>query len=258
MIGANPCIDETQVKRNHTHSSAEELWRFTLLKYYKPHGKHSSARTAVMTPSSIERRATSLPLALRRRPLWVSTGVLEWPFWTKLIVVAIGFTGGLIFMYIQCKVYLQLWRRLKAFNRIITVQNCPEKGLHGVQARTGPLANGRHEAVEVPASAPVPAQEAQIDSDMSVEAAVAPAQNPVWLNCEEVEENDANVKIICNQPSGRNFVKVGAERYSVLLLYALSETALTSQVQDVRALWMVSKASACFTQSLDPLWFWTA
>nr|XP_061792143.1 E3 ubiquitin-protein ligase MARCHF8-like [Nerophis lumbriciformis] len=54
-------------------------------------------------------------------------GVLEWPFWTKLIVVAIGFTGGLIFMYIQCKVYLQLWRRLKAFNRIITVQNCPDK-----------------------------------------------------------------------------------------------------------------------------------
>ncbi|XP_043971648.1 uncharacterized protein march1 isoform X2 [Gambusia affinis] len=57
-------------------------------------------------------------------------GVLEWPFWTKLIVVAIGFMGGLIFMYIQCKVYLQLWRRLKAFNRIITVQNCPEKNLH--------------------------------------------------------------------------------------------------------------------------------
>lgn len=109
----------------------------------------------------------------------MSTGVLEWPFWTKLIVVAIGFTGGLIFMYIQCKVYLQLWRRLKAFNRVITVQNCPEKGLHSVQAVTGNLTNGRPEAVEVPASAPVPAQEAQIDSDMSVEAAVAPAQNPV-------------------------------------------------------------------------------
>nr|XP_057931993.1 uncharacterized protein marchf1 isoform X2 [Doryrhamphus excisus] len=54
-------------------------------------------------------------------------GVLEWPFWTKLIVVAVGFTGGLIFMYIQCKVYLQLWCRLKAFNRIITVQSCPDK-----------------------------------------------------------------------------------------------------------------------------------
>ncbi|KAM9314856.1 E3 ubiquitin-protein ligase MARCHF1-like [Pholidichthys leucotaenia] len=109
-------------------------------------------------------------------------GILEWPFWTKLIVVAIGFTGGLIFMYIQCKVYLQLWRRLKAFNRIITVQNCPEKDLHNPQARPSALTNGKHEAVEVPVSPiPVtaPAPEAQMDSDASVEAAVAPAQNPV-------------------------------------------------------------------------------
>ncbi|KAM7394444.1 hypothetical protein PAMP_021248 [Pampus punctatissimus] len=105
-------------------------------------------------------------------------GVLEWPFWTKLIVVAIGFTGGLIFMYIQCKVYLQLWRRLKAFNRIITVQNCPEKNQHNSQAEPSALTNGRHETVEVPVS-PAPAPEPQMDSDMSVEAAVAPTQNPV-------------------------------------------------------------------------------
>lgn len=114
--------------------------------------------------------------------LCVSAGVLEWPFWTKLIVVAIGFTGGLIFMYIQCKVYLQLWRRLKAFNRIITVQNCPEKGLHNSQAQTSALTNGRHETVDVPVSpAPALAPDAQMDSDMSVEAAVAPSRNPVWL-----------------------------------------------------------------------------
>ncbi|KAM7009113.1 uncharacterized protein marchf1 isoform 2-T2 [Tautogolabrus adspersus] len=107
-------------------------------------------------------------------------GVLEWPFWTKLILVAIGFTGGLIFMYIQCKVYLQLWRRLKAFNRIITVQNCPEKGLHGSQPQPNTLTNGRHENVEVPIStAPAVAPEQQTDSDMSVEAAVTPVQNPV-------------------------------------------------------------------------------
>ncbi|XP_036036504.1 E3 ubiquitin-protein ligase MARCHF8 isoform X3 [Onychomys torridus] len=56
------------------------------------------------------------------------TGILEWPFWTKLVVVAIGFTGGLLFMYVQCKVYLQLWKRLKAYNRVIYVQNCPETG----------------------------------------------------------------------------------------------------------------------------------
>lgn len=86
-------------------------------------------------------------------------------------------------MYIQCKVYLQLWRRLKAFNRIITVQNCPEKGLHNSQARTGTLTNGRNETVEVPVGpAPILAPEAQMDSDMSVEAAVAPAHNPVWVN----------------------------------------------------------------------------
>uniref|UniRef100_A0A8D0GH05 RING-type E3 ubiquitin transferase n=1 Tax=Sphenodon punctatus TaxID=8508 RepID=A0A8D0GH05_SPHPU len=53
-------------------------------------------------------------------------GFLEWPFWTKLVVVAIGFTGGLVFMYVQCKVYIQLWRRLKAYNRVIFVQNCPD------------------------------------------------------------------------------------------------------------------------------------
>lgn len=42
------------------------------------------------------------------------------------MVVAIGFTGGLVFMYVQCKVYIQLWRRLKAYNRVIYVQNRPE------------------------------------------------------------------------------------------------------------------------------------
>lgn len=55
-----------------------------------------------------------------------SSGILEWPFWTKLVVVAIGFTGGLVFMYVQCKVYIHLWRRLKAYNRVIYVQNRPE------------------------------------------------------------------------------------------------------------------------------------
>ncbi|XP_036372504.1 E3 ubiquitin-protein ligase MARCHF1 [Megalops cyprinoides] len=80
-------------------------------------------------------------------------GVLEWPFWTKLIVVAIGFTGGLIFMYIQCKVYLQLWRRLKAFNRIIFVQNCPDTVKKSEEKIVPPnQTNGRHDSVEVPVS----------------------------------------------------------------------------------------------------------
>ena len=26
---------------------------------------------------------------------------IRWPFWTKLVVVGVGFTGGLVFMYVQ-------------------------------------------------------------------------------------------------------------------------------------------------------------
>ena len=70
----------------------------------------------------------SLYVLIERTAEEMRSGVLEWPFWTKLIVVAIGFTGGLVFMYVQCKMYVQLFRRWRAFNRIIYVQNAPEKG----------------------------------------------------------------------------------------------------------------------------------
>ncbi|KTG35257.1 hypothetical protein cypCar_00009222 [Cyprinus carpio] len=68
----------------------------------------------------------SLYVLIDRTAEEIKQGILEWPFWTKLVVVAIGFTGGLVFMYVQCKVYMQLWRRLKAYNRVIYVQNRPE------------------------------------------------------------------------------------------------------------------------------------
>lgn len=69
----------------------------------------------------------SLYVLIDRTAEEIHKGLLEWPFWTKLIVVAIGFTGGLVFMYIQCKAYLHLCRRWKAFNRVIFVQNVPGK-----------------------------------------------------------------------------------------------------------------------------------
>lgn len=69
----------------------------------------------------------SLYVLIDRTAEEMRTGLLEWPFWTKLIVVAIGFTGGLVFMYVQCKMYVQLFKRWRAFNRIIYVQNAPEK-----------------------------------------------------------------------------------------------------------------------------------
>uniref|UniRef100_A0A674M9G7 RING-type E3 ubiquitin transferase n=1 Tax=Takifugu rubripes TaxID=31033 RepID=A0A674M9G7_TAKRU len=68
----------------------------------------------------------SLYVLIDRTADEIKRGILEWPFWTKLVVVAIGFTGGLVFMYVQCKVYIHLWRRLKAYNRVIYVQNLPE------------------------------------------------------------------------------------------------------------------------------------
>ncbi|TRY90347.1 hypothetical protein DNTS_023631, partial [Danionella cerebrum] len=89
--------------------------------------------------------------ALVRLSLLNAVGVLDWPFWTKLMVVAAGFFGGLIFMYIQCKVYLQLWRRLKAFNRIIFVQNCPDSIRIGEnRSPLAPQRNGTHGEVEIP------------------------------------------------------------------------------------------------------------
>lgn len=68
----------------------------------------------------------SLYVLIERTMEEIKLGNLEWPFWTKLVVVGIGFTGGLVFMYIQCKMYYQLCRRWRAYNRVIYVQNCPE------------------------------------------------------------------------------------------------------------------------------------
>jgi len=67
----------------------------------------------------------SLYVLIERTAEELNQKQLKWPFWTKLVVVAIGFAGGLVFMYVQCKIYVQLWRRLKAFNKIIYVQHQP-------------------------------------------------------------------------------------------------------------------------------------
>ncbi len=68
----------------------------------------------------------SLYVLIDRTAEEIKLGELQWPFWTKLVVVAIGFTGGLVFMYIQCKAYLHLCRKWKAYNRVIVVQDAPE------------------------------------------------------------------------------------------------------------------------------------
>ncbi|KAL5018899.1 hypothetical protein ScPMuIL_004621 [Solemya velum] len=68
----------------------------------------------------------SLYVLIDRTTEEVAAGALDWPFWTKLIVVAIGFTGGLVFMYVQCKMYIRLCRKWKTYNRVIYIESVPE------------------------------------------------------------------------------------------------------------------------------------
>lgn len=59
----------------------------------------------------------SLFVLIDRATEEVQKGLIDWPFWTKLVVVAVGFTGGAVFMYIQCRQYLHLCYRWRAHNR---------------------------------------------------------------------------------------------------------------------------------------------
>lgn len=59
----------------------------------------------------------SLCVLIERSAEEVRSNRLEWPLVTKLIVVTVGLTGGVVFMYIQCKQYLSLCYRWRARNR---------------------------------------------------------------------------------------------------------------------------------------------
>lgn len=71
--------------------------------------------------------AWSLYVLVERSVEEARRGFVDWSFWTKLIVVVIGSTGGLVFMYIQCKAYITLCRKWRAFNRYVIVDISLEK-----------------------------------------------------------------------------------------------------------------------------------
>lgn len=64
----------------------------------------------------------SLYILIQKTVEEISQNRYDWSFWTKLVVVAIGFTGGVVFMYIQCKMYFQLCNRWRQYNRMIIIQ----------------------------------------------------------------------------------------------------------------------------------------
>jgi hypothetical protein len=102
----------------------------------------------------------SLYVLIDRTAEEIKLGELQWPFWTKLVVVAIGFTGGLVFMYIQCKVYVHLCRKWKAYNRIIVVQDSPEGVLKQkaamAAARSNETARRKESSVSASIASPEP------------------------------------------------------------------------------------------------------
>ena len=71
----------------------------------------------------------SLYVLIERTAEEIKSNNFDWAFWIKLIVVAIGFTGGCVFMYIQCKMYFQLCLRWRQYNRVIIIQPISDEAL---------------------------------------------------------------------------------------------------------------------------------
>jgi E3 ubiquitin-protein ligase MARCH1/8 len=69
----------------------------------------------------------SLYVLIERTAEEIKANNFDWAFWIKLVVVAIGFTGGIVFMYIQFKMYFQLCLRWRQYNRVIIIQPITEE-----------------------------------------------------------------------------------------------------------------------------------
>jgi len=74
----------------------------------------------------------SLYVLIEKTQQELAEGDMKWAFWAKLIVVGVGFTGGLVFMYVQCRVYVDLIRRFKNENKVIYVQSLPSSSVDEV------------------------------------------------------------------------------------------------------------------------------
>uniref|UniRef100_T1K361 RING-CH-type domain-containing protein n=1 Tax=Tetranychus urticae TaxID=32264 RepID=T1K361_TETUR len=69
----------------------------------------------------------SIYVLIERATFEAKYGLLDWPFWTKMLVVSIGFLGGTIFLFVQLRLYLSIFMRWRQYNRIIIIHNCDNK-----------------------------------------------------------------------------------------------------------------------------------
>uniref|UniRef100_A0A0X3P702 E3 ubiquitin-protein ligase MARCH1 n=1 Tax=Schistocephalus solidus TaxID=70667 RepID=A0A0X3P702_SCHSO len=66
---------------------------------------------------------------------------MGWAFWTKLLVIAVGIGGGLIYTYVQWRLYVDLLVRWRDHNRVLLVQVPPKEALKA--ERTNRVSVGR-------------------------------------------------------------------------------------------------------------------
>uniref|UniRef100_A0A915JZH5 Uncharacterized protein n=1 Tax=Romanomermis culicivorax TaxID=13658 RepID=A0A915JZH5_ROMCU len=111
----------------------------------------------------------SLYVLIERTAVEIRDSSLEWPFWTKLVVMAIGFTGCTVLVYVQWRTYVRLFKRWRAYNRVIFVQNGPSvhKGEVGGAAMVMADAGQRSGATKQPTQ--TTASRAQTTTTMVVE-----------------------------------------------------------------------------------------
>ncbi|RWS23840.1 E3 ubiquitin-protein ligase MARCH8-like protein, partial [Leptotrombidium deliense] len=69
----------------------------------------------------------SIYVLIERATLEAKYGLLDWPFWTKMLVVSIGFLGGSVFLFVQLRLYFSIFLRWRQFNRIIVIHSNNEK-----------------------------------------------------------------------------------------------------------------------------------
>ncbi|XP_074604731.1 E3 ubiquitin-protein ligase MARCHF1-like [Brevipalpus obovatus] len=72
----------------------------------------------------------SIYVLIERATFEAKYGLLDWPFWTKMLVVSIGFLGGSVFLFVQLRLYLSIFLRWRQYNRIIIVHNVDHNDLN--------------------------------------------------------------------------------------------------------------------------------
>lgn len=65
----------------------------------------------------------SIYVLIERAAIDARHGQIDWSFYTKIFIVSIGLLVGIIFLFVQLKVYYSLFMEWRRFNRVIIIRN---------------------------------------------------------------------------------------------------------------------------------------